>query len=336
MMNEQRNKLDDEILARFLMGECSEEELHRVSAWLDEADENARELFRTEEIYHLGKADRLADEKKVERAEKQLMKRLKQEETKRNRTKRMHSWMRYAAMIIGIFFISGLSYHIYQTQNSEEALVAVVARDQVKELMLPDGTKVWLNKQSTLKYPREFSDKGRNVYMEGEAYFEVKRNTEKPFIVRSEAMQVRVLGTVFNFKSDKTNRSAVATLIKGEIEVKGNHDEGMIVLSPGQKAELNAVSRRLVVKQVDTGIENWHNNQFVFEKADIFTIARTLENSYGMRIILAPDMDSSKTYSGTLMKKKGVEEMLNQIKNVIPVEYKIVGNSVFISPQKAK
>ena len=59
--------------------------------------------------------------------------------------------------------------------------------------------------------------------MEGEAYFEVKRNTEKPFIVRSEAMQVRVLGTVFNFKSDKTNRSAVATLIKGEIEVKGTH-----------------------------------------------------------------------------------------------------------------
>ena len=68
-------------------------------------------------------------------------------------------------------------------------------------------------------------------------------------------MQVRVLGTVFNLKSDKTNRSAVATLIKGEIEVKGNHEEGMIVLAPGQKAELNAVTRRLVVKQaLKTGI----------------------------------------------------------------------------------
>ena len=129
-------------------------------------------------------------------------------------------------MFIGIFFISGLSYHIYQSQSEESKLVAVTARDEVKELMLPDGTKVWLNKHTTLKYPREFSEKGRNVYMEGEAYFEVKRNTAKPFIVRSEAMQVRVLGTVFNLKSDKTNRSAVATLIKGEIEVKGNHEEG--------------------------------------------------------------------------------------------------------------
>ncbi|CDD97678.1 sigma factor regulatory protein FecR/PupR family [Bacteroides intestinalis CAG:315] len=118
--------------------------------------------------------------------------------------------------------------------------------------------------------------------------------------------------------------------------MKGNHNEGMIVLAPGQKAELNAVTRRLVVKQVDTGIENWHNNQFVFENADIFTIARTLENSYGVKIILAPDMDATKTYSGTLKKKNTVEEILNLIKstNAIPIEYKIVGNSVFLSPKK--
>lgn len=259
---------------------------------------------------------------------------MKQEEMKRHKVRRMNTWMRYAAMFIGIFLISGLSYHIYQSQSGTSSLVAVTARDEVKELMLPDGTKVWLNKHTTLKYPSEFSEKGRNVYIEGEAYFEVKRNVEKPFIVRSEAMQVRVLGTVFNLKSDKASRSAVATLIKGEIEVKGNHEEGMIVLSPGQKAELNGMTRRLVVKQVDTGIENWHNNQFVFEKADIFTIARTLENSYGVKIILAPEMDVTKTYTGALKKKSTVEEVLNSVKNVIPIEYKIVGNSVFLSSKK--
>ena len=334
MMKEGINKLDEELMARFLMGECSEEELHRVNAWLDDSGENARELFRIEQIYHLGKNENFADEKKIERAEKQLFKRLKQEEAKRHKVRRMNTWMRYAAMFIGIFLISGLSYHIYQSQSETGALVAVTARDEVKELMLPDGTKVWLNKHTTLKYPSEFSEKGRNVYIEGEAYFEVKRNVEKPFIVRSEAMQVRVLGTVFNLKSDKANRSAVATLIKGEIEVKGNHEEGMIVLSPGQKAELNGMTRRLVVKQVDTGIENWHNNQFVFEKADIFTIARTLENSYGVKIILAPDMDVTKTYTGALKKKNSVEEVLNSVKNVIPIEYKIVGNSVFLSSKK--
>lgn len=334
MMKEGINKLDEELMARFLMGECSEEELHKVNAWLNESDGNARELFKIEQIYHLGKKENFADEKEIERAEKQLFRRLKLEETKRHKVRRMNTWMRYAAMFIGIFLISGLSYHIYQSQSGTSSLVAVTARDEVKELMLPDGTKVWLNKHTTLKYPSEFSEKGRNVYIEGEAYFEVKRNVEKPFIVRSEAMQVRVLGTVFNLKSDKASRSAVATLIKGEIEVKGNHEEGMIVLSPGQKAELNGMTRRLVVKQVDTGIENWHNNQFVFEKADIFTIARTLENSYGVKIILAPEMDVTKTYTGALKKKSTVEEVLNSVKNVIPIEYKIVGNSVFLSSKK--
>lgn len=333
-MEEEVNRLDEDLMAKFLMGECSEEELHKVNAWLDDSDENVRELFRLEEIYHLGKSNGFADENEIEKAEKQLFKRLDQEKVKQHKTRRIYGWMRYAAMFVGIFLVSGLSYYFYQNQSKEQILVAVVARDQVKELMLPDGTKVWLNKNTTLKYPSEFSEEGRNVYMEGEAYFEVKRNPEKPFVVRSEAMQVRVLGTVFNFKSDKLSRSAVATLIEGEIEVKGNHEEGMIVLSPGQKAELNAVTRRLIVKQVDTGIENWHNNQFVFEQADIFAIARTLESSYGVKIILAPDMDATKTYSGILKKKNSVEEVLNLIKNSIPIEYKIVGNSVFLAPRK--
>lgn len=334
MMKEGRNKLDEELTAKFLMGECSEEELDKVKDWLNESDENARELFRMEEIYHLGKEEASLDEKKIEKAERLLFKRLKQEEARRIRMRKMNTWMRYAAILICVFLATGLGYHILHSKNEEVELVVVTARKEVKELMLPDGTKVWLNKHTTLKYPREFSAEGRNIFMEGEAYFEVKRDTKKPFIVRSEAMQVRVLGTVFNFKSDMTTHSAVATLIKGEIEVRGNHDEGMIILAPGQKAELNSVSRRLVVKQVDTGIENWYNNEFVFEKADIYTIARTLENSYGVKIILAPDVDAKKTYTGAIKKKENVEDALNLIKNSIPIDYKIVGSSVFLSSKK--
>lgn len=334
MTKEVMSKLDDELIVKFLREECSEEELRKVNAWLEEADENARELFKLEQIYHLGRSAKFADGKKVEKAEKRLYDRLAREGKKRYEIRRLSVWMRYAALFIGVFLVSGLGYHIYRLQEQTGDLVIVSTTDKVKELMLPDGTKVWLNKNTVLKYPRVFADSRRNVYMEGEAYFEVKRNTEKPFVVRSEAMQVRVLGTVFNLKSDKDNPLAVASLLKGEIEVKGNHDEGMIILSPGQKAELNATTRRLVVKMMDTGIENWHNNQFVFEKADIFTIARTLESSYGVKIILAPDVDSTKTYTGVLKKKNAVEEVLNSVKNVIPIEYKIVGTSVFLSSKK--
>lgn len=335
-MMKRMNKLDEEIIVRFLAGECTEDELRTVDAWLDESDENVRELFRIEEIYYLGKRTGESDKKNLEKAERMLCKRLEKERKKKGLPDvwKMYGWVRYAAIFIGVFLLGSLSYLVYEANGPAESLLAVTTKNEVKELKLPDGTKVWLNKYTTLKYPREFAKDGRKVYLEGQGYFEVERNPEKPFVVQSEAMQVRVLGTVFDFKSDKTNMSAVATLLKGEIEVKGNHEEGMIVLSPGQKAELDGATRRLIVKQIDTGIENWHNNQFVFEKADIYTIARTLENSYGVKIILAPDIDVDKTYSGTLNKKENVEAVLALIKNVIPIEYKIIGNSVFLSSKK--
>lgn len=327
------NRLHDEVLARFLMGECTEEELREVNAWLQESEEHARELFALEEIYQLGKADVVCG-KNIGKAERLLFKRLEREKGRQLRMRQMHGWMRYAAMVVMLFLLGGMGYAIYWQQNPEETLLTVTARDQVKELMLPDGTKVWLNRYTMLKYPSEFSGKKRKVYLEGEGFFEVKHNPEKPFVVQSEAMQVRVLGTVFNLKSNKASMSAVATLVKGEIEVKGNHDEGMIILSPGQRAELDGNTKRLVVKQVDTGIENWHDNSFVFQNADILTIARMLENSYGVKIILAPDLNTTKTYSGTLKKKENVKAVLDLIKLSIPIRYKIVGSSVFLSLEK--
>ena len=335
MMNgEDSKKLDEEIIIKFLTNECSEDELRRVNGWLEESDENVRELFRIEELYHLGKLNPQSEAVKVEKAERALLKRLEAEEAGQRKVCRMPVWLHYAAIFVGFLLISGFGYHFYHQYNEANSLIAITSNDEIKELLLPDGTKVWLNKHTTLKHPREFSGKGRSVYVDGEAYFDVARDLHKPFIVKSDVMQVRVLGTVFNLKSNRVNHSAVATLVKGEIEVKGNNEEGMIILSPGQKAELNGVTRRLVVKQVDTGIEKWHTNEFDFNKADIFTVARTLENSYDVKIILSPAMDGTKTYSGPLKKKDTLEEMLKQVQNSIPLEYKIVGNSVFLYPPR--
>ena len=94
-------------------------------------------------------------------------------------------------------------------------MVASAAHGQVREMLLPDGTKVWLNQSSVLKYPRAFEGKERHVYLDGEAYFEVARNHEKPFTVKSQAMDVRVLGTSFNIKCRPDNSFAETTLGRG-------------------------------------------------------------------------------------------------------------------------
>lgn len=91
--------LSEEIINRYLTGQCSEEELIEVNAWISESDENARQLFRMEEIYHLGKFDHYADEQRMANAEKRLYKQLSQEKKKKDKVLHMHRWMRYAAIL---------------------------------------------------------------------------------------------------------------------------------------------------------------------------------------------------------------------------------------------
>jgi len=117
-------------------------------------------------------------------------------------------------------------------------------------------------------------------------------------------MRVRVLGTTFNFKCDKRCRIAEATLIEGEIEVKGNKDEGQIVLAPGQRAELNRNSGRLTVKQVDAKLDAvWSDNLIPFNKANIFTITKALERFYDVKIILSPDIQVGQNIFGCIEEK---------------------------------
>lgn len=326
--------LSEEIIDKYLTGKCSQEELIEVNAWMNESEENACQLFRMEEVFHLGKFDTYADEQRMANAEKRLYRKLEQEKKKKDKVLYMHRWMKYAAIIVVALLMGGGAGYWFYNQTEHQMLVAVANEGIVKEVVLPDGTKVWLNNAATLKYPREFSEKERNVYLDGEAYFEVTKNRHKPFTIQSDAMRVRVLGTRFNFKCDKRCRIAEATLIEGEIEVKGNKEEGQIILTPGQRAELNKNNGRLTVKQVDAKMDAvWHDNLIPFQKADIFTITKALERFYDVKIILSPDIQSNKTYSGVLKRKSDIESVLKSLQNSIPIDYKIVGSNIFISPK---
>ncbi len=335
MKEKKMSNLSEDIITKYLTGQCSEEELIQVNNWMKESEENARQIFRMEKIYHLGKFGQYANEQRILRAEKQLYKRLDDEKSRQKKIRYIYHWIKYAAIIVITLIIGGgISYWFYQNDNGQQILVAIADKGIVKEVILPDGTKVWLNNGATLKYPREFSEKERKVHLDGEAYFEVTKNRHKPFTVQSDAMRVRVLGTIFNFKCNKNCRIAEATLIEGEIEVKGNREEGQIILTPGQRAELNKNNGRLTVKQVDAKLDAvWHDNLIPFQKADIFTIAKALERFYDVKIILSPDIQANKTYSGVLRKKSNVDSVLKSLQNSIPIDYKIVGNNIFISPK---
>ena len=107
MKEKKMSNLSEDIINKYLTGQCSEEELIEVNTWMKESEENARQLFRMEEIYHLGKFDQYADGRRMNRAEKRLYRKLDEEKGKQNKIRRMHRWMRYAAAVVVLLAIGG-------------------------------------------------------------------------------------------------------------------------------------------------------------------------------------------------------------------------------------
>ena len=237
-----------------------------------------------------------------------------------------------AAAAVALLCLSVWTAYLYMQPVTIQTVSTLA---ETRTVCLPDGSTVTLNHYSSLSYPEKFKSDKREVKLNGEAYFEVARNHEKPFTVKSQAMDVRVLGTSFNIKCRPDNSFAETTLVEGEVEVKDKSDKGRITLLPGQKAVLNRVTGRMQVKQVDPKMEIvWHNDLIPFEKSSIFQIAAALERFYGVKIILSPDVDSTNTYSGVLKKKDNIESVLNSLRNSIPFNYKKVDdNNIFISSE---
>ena len=312
--------MEKEKLHRFFAGTTSIQEGMDIRAWMEASEENKRIFYKERKLFD---ALMVHDDQTTNNciSTKRIPKIIRQ-------------WLKIASVIILTLTIN----YLYQEYKSENEIIAMntvsVPAGQRTNITLPDGTNVWLNARTTLQYPVTFSQKQRTVFLKGEAYFEVTKNRHKPFTVQSDAIRVRVLGTTFNLKSDKRCRIAEATLIEGEIEVKGNKEEGQIILTPGQRAELNKNNGRLTVKQVDAKLDAvWHDNLIPFQKADIFTITKALERFYDVKIILSPDIQTGKTYSGVLKRKSNIESVLKSLQNSIPIDYKIVGNNIFISPK---
>lgn len=329
------DNLDNDILARYLTSTHTEEDLMRINAWINESPRNKKEFFLLEEAFQTGKQEKYESLEFIAKSRKKLQQRIEQEtgsDQQANKGFRIHlQTRRFAAAVVILMVCSlGLSFLSKKIATPKDLLVSVPIGQEIKELILPDGSKVWINQGSSLKYPGRFAKKNRLIHLEGEAYFEVKPNAESPFIVKSEAMRVRVLGTSFNMKSKKEENIAEVVLVDGEVEVRGNNNEGLIVLSPGQKAELNRHAKRLLVKEVNAKISAvWRHNMLPFEKATIFEIANTLEQIYDVKIILSPDIKAT-TYSGTLIKRSSIDSVLNSLKHSIPINYKITGKTVHI------
>lgn len=205
------------------------------------------------------------------------------------------------------------------------------------KVILEDSTEVWLNSESTLRYPEVFGSDERRVEVTGEAYFSVKRDTSRPFIVESKGQAVRVYGTTFNIRSYNDDEITYTTLETGSIALsKTNEPGGEIFLSPGHQALFDRNSKTVDMKVVDPAVITcWRNGQFVFEEQPLKNIMKDLARWYDFEYeFIDPDIENI-VFMGSIPRYKDFASAITIIQKSGGLNFEYDGQKVMISRKSA-
>jgi ferric-dicitrate binding protein FerR (iron transport regulator) len=203
------------------------------------------------------------------------------------------------------------------------------------KLQLSDGTVVNLNSGTTLKYPEQFGLNGkRNVYLTGEAFFEVAKDKTHPFIVHANKVEVEVLGTKFNVSAYPENPTVNSTLIEGSIQMaEAENKSNAVLLVPNQMATWQNNSKKITTKFVDTSIYSaWTKGDIAFKDTPFSTIAKIIERTYDVKIINENSDLARQNFTGSIkISESSVENILELLKRDTPFNYAIKENTITIT-----
>lgn len=217
-----------------------------------------------------------------------------------------------------------------QTGQSNEYNTIETPKGGQYQVRLPDGTEVWLNSASTLRYPVNFTRfKERRVVLSGEAYFEVTKDRKHPFSVKSNQQEVEVLGTRFNVNTYVDEPGVKTTLLEGSVKVT-NANMVKRVLKPGQQADLT-VDGEVKVSNVDTELSvAWKNKQFMFESERIETVMRMIERWYDVEVEYAGEKTEER-FGGAVSRFDHVSKVLKSLESTGKVHFRIQGRKIYVS-----
>lgn len=199
----------------------------------------------------------------------------------------------------------------YLKISQREAHYATLTTPRAKQqrLVLSDGTRIWLNAASTIRFPSVFNGGKRVVELSGEAYFEVAKDAAKPFVVKMGQNEINVLGTRFNVMSYDNESKVVTTLLEGA--VKYSTELKTVVLKPGQETRAGKDGSVELVKNADMELATaWKNGQQMFKRSDLTSIMRQVERWYNVDVVFKNEAPKTATFTGDLPRDVGLIELL--------------------------
>lgn len=285
-MSQNFNHITDDLLVKHLLGEATEEEVLLLKEWINNDVTHKRKYEDFKKIWE--ESRKLAVKSKVDEnaAWLRFKDRVNESANKKAVLRKIHpvNWMRIAALFILIIGISIIAYFIIGVKPVKNIVIA--SGISTKTDTLPDGSVVTLNKNSSLSFPSKFKGDTRTIALSGEAFFNVKPNKEKPFVIQVNEVIVRVVGTSFNVRS----KNGVTEVIveTGIVQVIRNNK--MVELKPKEKVTISQQDSILVKQAESEKLYNYYRTkEFVCDDTPLWKLVEVLKEAYGVNIIIEND-----------------------------------------------
>ena len=317
-----------DVLARYISRESIQDDHDSLESWKaqDPKNKNSIHLFSTARF-----RKRKADNKNREVVFEDILSKIQKERSRPS----VRLWTRASiAATIALLIGTATSFYFLGNRKSVVQTVEMYAPRGIKsKVVLPDGSLIMLNSDSKLTYPVTFESKTREVYLNGEAYFSIKKDKNRPFVVKTGSVDVKVLGTKFNLKAYANDNFVATTLDEGLVSLSGNSPEiKPVSLTPGKQAVWDKSKKSMSVTAVNQGIySGWCEGKYYFNKNSFEQIAHTLEIGFNVTIDIQSQNLKKEIFSGDFVRGENIEQILSVIKMNTKIKYKIVGSRILIN-----
>lgn len=279
-------------------------------------------------------AESLKDEVDVDREWERLFSSIEKKTISKMKTRRLFlQYMKYAAaVVLGI----GVSLSTLYLTNQENLSTVgnyklVTSKGEKSYLQLPDSTRVWLNSCTTLEYAENYGHSNRSIYLDGEAYFEVAKNKDLPFVVKANGIDVKAIGTAFNVSAYMEDSQLTTTLFNGKVAVQPTLTKQEVLLEPNQVAVYDKSRNKIEVVPYDKKLfAQWRGGFLSFKMMYLQDITKLLERNYNVVFRYENQGIKKLRFSGSFRNNEDLSEILNVIKTNTGIRYQILKDTIVI------
>ena len=230
--------------------------------------------------------------------------------------------------------VNGLHYTPIDTEEEplkEEYNTLKIPVGGFYKLVLSDGTKIWLNADSELKYPIRFVGDKREVYLKGEGYFQVSKDTSRQFTVHLQHSEVTVLGTTFNVSAYEDEAHVYTTLEEGSVAFYSRQSKQQVLLKPGMQSDMEVATGKTVVTEVDPAVYSvWIEGRFVFQSLDLESILRQLQRWYDFEVFYQQQEVKQYRFRGVLSRDMDIRQALDIIEETTDLKFDVKGKTILV------